>query len=57
MNLKLELPEWSLSDDTIMHIATAKALISDWFSKKEFHVDLEVSFDHFNLIIAENLVS
>mmetsp|Transcript_3186 Transcript_3186/g.4377 ORF Transcript_3186/g.4377 Transcript_3186/m.4377 type:complete len:418 (+) Transcript_3186:78-1331(+) len=41
MNLELKLPEWTLSDDTIMHIATAKALLSDWFSKKEFHVDLE----------------
>jgi len=35
MKLNIKLPDWKVSDDTIMHIATAKALLENWNNKEQ----------------------
>ncbi|EDO33452.1 predicted protein [Nematostella vectensis] len=43
-NLKVSKKNWRVSDDTILHIATGEALVSDWSSKEELYLKLAANY-------------
>jgi ADP-ribosylarginine hydrolase len=40
LNIRLDKKNWMISDDTVMHIATAEALVSDWRDTEQLYSTL-----------------
>lgn len=53
-NIKVDKKNWRISDDTVLHIATAEALASDWSEKQQLFLALAQEYkkgmviNHFN---------
>lgn len=39
-NIKIDVKHWRISDDTVLHLATAEGLASDWSSKQQLYMTL-----------------
>ena len=49
-NIKVDPQKWMISDDTVMHIATAEALISKWANHEELFHALAKATPNYTLI-------
>lgn len=43
-NIKVDVKNWRLSDDTVLHLATAEGLVSDWSSKEQLYSTLAACY-------------